>query len=170
MIIRREVSEDYNTIYSLVETAFSLSEHSDGNEQNLVNSLRKGDSFIPELSLVAEIDGVLVGYIMFTKAYINEYTVLVLAPLSVLPKYQKNGIGTALINEGHIKAKYLGYDYSIVLGSEKYYSKLGYVPAKVFGMKSPFGLPSEKFMAYKLQENAPIINGVVKYAKEFGIN
>ena len=110
MIIRREVSEDYNTIYSLVETAFSLSEHSDGNEQNLVNSLRKGDSFIPELSLVAEIDGALVGHIMFTKAYINEYTVLVLAPLSVLPKYQKNGIGTALINEGHIKAKYLGYD------------------------------------------------------------
>ena len=47
MIIRREVSEDYNTIYSLVETAFSLSEHSDGNEQNLVNSLRKSDSFIP---------------------------------------------------------------------------------------------------------------------------
>lgn len=71
MIIRREVSEDYNTIYSLVKTAFSLSEHSDGNEQNLVNSLRKSDSFIPELSLVAEIDGALVGHIMFTKAYIN---------------------------------------------------------------------------------------------------
>lgn len=57
MIIRRDLSEDYNTIYSLVKTAFSLSEHSDVNEQNLVNSLRKSDSFIPELSLVAEIDG-----------------------------------------------------------------------------------------------------------------
>lgn len=62
-------------------------------------------------------------------------TVLVLAPLSVLPEYQRRGIGMSLIKEGHSIADKLGYGYSIVLGSEKYYPKAGYVPADSFGME-----------------------------------
>ncbi len=71
---------------------------------------------------------------MFTKATVESSTVLVLAPLSVLPEYQKQGIGNALIKEGHRIAGELGYRYSVVLGSEKYYPRTGYLPAENFGI------------------------------------
>lgn len=170
MLIRKEEPKDYEIIYSVVKDAFDSAEHSDGNEQDLVNALRKGEAFIPELSLVAEIDGKIVGHIMFTKAKVGEDTVLVLAPLSVLPEYQRMGIGISLIKEGHKIANKIGYGYSIVLGRQKYYPKMGYLPADKFGIKPSFDVPNENFMAYKIKEDASDIHGIIKYAKEFGID
>ena len=170
MLIREEEPKDYEIVYSVVKDAFDSAEHSDGNEQDLVNALRKGESFIPELSLVTEINGKIVGHIMFTRATVGRDAVLVLAPLSVVPKYQRKGIGIALIKEGHKIADELGYKYSIVLGSQRYYPKVGYLPANTFGIKPPFDVPDENFMAYKIKEGAPDIHGIVKYAKEFGID
>lgn len=170
MLIRKEEPKDYEIIYSLVKDAFDSAEHSDGNEQDLVNALRKGDAFIPELSLVAETDGKIVGHIMFTKAKVAGNTVLVLAPLSVLPEYQRKGIGAALIKEGHKIANELGYEYSVVLGSEKYYPRAGYLPADNFGIKPSFDVPNENFMACKIKEGASDIHGIIKYAEEFGID
>lgn len=86
MIIRQEKSNDYETVYRVVKAAFDSAEQADGNEQDLVNNLRKGDAFIPELSLVAEVDGRIVGHILFTKAMVGADTVLALAPLSVIPE------------------------------------------------------------------------------------
>ena len=169
MIIRQEHNKEFHSIYALVKAAFESAEHADGNEPDLVNALRKSDSYIPELSLVAEIDGKIVGHIMFTKLKIGNQVQLALAPLSVLPDYQKQGIGTALIQEGHTRARALGYEYSVVLGSEKYYPRTGYLPAKNYGIFAPFNVPDENFMACKLSEDAPAISGVVQYAKEFGI-
>ncbi|MCI8630845.1 MAG: N-acetyltransferase, partial [Firmicutes bacterium] len=80
MFIRKEEAKDYEAVYSLVKAAFSSAEHSDGNEHDLVNALRKSDAFIPDLSLVAEIDGKIAGHIMFTAANIGSDTVLALAP------------------------------------------------------------------------------------------
>ena len=85
------------------------------------------------------------------------------------PEYQRKGIGGALIKEGHRIAKKLGYHYSIVLGSEKYYPKFGYIPAINYGIMPPFQVENENFMAIKLNETDKEIKGVVKYAKEFGI-
>ena len=170
MIIRQEHNEEFHSIYALVKAAFESAEHADGNEPDLVNALRKSDSYIPELSLVAEIDGKIVGHIMFTKLKIGNQVQLALAPLSVLPDYQKQGIGTALIQEGHTRARALGYEYSVVLGSEKYYPRTGYLPAKNYGIFAPFNVPDENFMACKLSENAPAVCGIVQYAKEFGID
>ena len=50
MLIRKEEPKDYEIVYSVVKDAFDSAEHSDGNEQDLVNALRKGESFIPELA------------------------------------------------------------------------------------------------------------------------
>lgn len=169
MIIREENKSDFNEVYSLVKSAFETAEHCDGNEQDLANSLRNSDAFVPELSLVAEIEGKLAGHIMFTEAKVGEDIVLVLAPLSVLPKNQKQGVGTALMKEAHKIARELGYQYSLVLGSEKYYPRVGYTPAEEFGIEVPEGIPSANFMAMKLQPNAMSIKGKVIYAKEFGI-
>lgn len=169
MYIRKETTTDYEAVYSVVKCAFESSEHADGNEQDLVDALRKGDAFIPELSLVAEADGKIVGHIMFTKAMVNGKTVLALAPLSVLPEYQRKGIGKALIQEGHRIAKKLGYTHSVVLGSEKYYPKAGYSPAEDFGIRAPFDVPRENFMAYMINKTDAKIHGTIKYAPEFGI-
>ena len=167
LIIRQENKNDYEEVYNVIKTAFETAEHSDGNEQDLVVALRKSDNFIPELSLVAVIDNKIVGYILFTKIKIGKQEELALAPLGVLPEYQKQGIGRTLIQEGNKKAKKLGYHYSVVLGSDKYYPKFGYVSAKEYGIVAPFDVPDENFMAIKLNDTDIEINGIVQYAKEF---
>lgn len=169
MVIRQETSSDQETVNALVKAAFASAEHSDGNESDLVAALRKGSAFVPELSLVAEIDGQIVGHILFTKAAVGVDTVLVLAPLSVAPNFQKQGIGTALIREGHKRAAELGYGYSLVLGSEVYYPRCGYLPAEQMGITVPDGFPTANFMAMPLREPVPPICGTVVYTREFGL-
>ncbi len=169
MIIRQEEAKDYEAVYSLVKSAFDSAEHSDGNEQDLVNALRNSSSFISQLSLVAEHDGEILGHILFTAVDIGGSTQLALAPLSVKPGRQRQGIGKALIQEGHKRAGELGYSYSVVLGSETYYPKMGYLPAERYGIQSPVDVPKENFMACPLGKGVPNISGVVQYAKEFGI-
>lgn len=168
MQIRKEALPDYDTVYHVVQQAFKQAEHADGSEADLVTALRKGSAFIPELSLVAEIEGKFVGHILFTKEQIADNTVLALAPLAVLPTYQGQGIGAALVNEGHRIARQLGYDYVIVLGGA-YYQRFGYVSAGSLGITAPFEVPDEYFMAKKLNPHAEKVNGVMNYAKEFGI-
>ena len=169
MIVRQETSGDYDEVYGLVKEAFSSAEHSDGNEHDLVAAKRKSAAFVPELSLVAEADGKIVGHILFTEATVGGDTVLALAPLSVLPAYQKTGVGTALMEKGHRIARELGYSYSVVLGSETYYPRVGYAPADGFGIEVPEGVPPENYMAIKLQEDAAPVAGTVAYAEEFGM-
>ena len=65
--------------------------------------------------------------------------------------------------------KKLGYQYVVVLGSEKYYTKFGYIPAIKYGIKAPFDVPNENFMAVKLNNTNVKIQGIVEYAKECGI-
>lgn len=167
--IRQENKNDYEEVYNLIKTAFETAEHRDGNEQDLVVNLRKSNSFIPELSLVAIKDNKIVGYVLFTKIRIGKNEELALAPIGILPQYQKQGIGKKLIEKGHKIGKELGYHYSVVLGSEKYYPKLGYVPASKYGIKAPFEVPDENFMAIELNSPNTKICGIVEYAKEFGI-
>ncbi len=167
--IRQENNKDYEEVYNVVKMAFESAKHSDGNEQDLVVDLRKSKNFIPKLSLVAIFDDKIVGYILFTKIKIGKSTELALAPLAVLPEYQRQGIGKKLIKEGHKIAKKLGYHFSFVLGSEKYYPKSGYVPASRYGIKAPFEVADENFMAIKLNDTDKEIAGTVEYAKEFGI-
>lgn len=167
--IRQENINDYKEVYNVVKTAFETAEHSDGNEQNLVVALRDSKSFIPELSLVAIKNNKIVGYILFTKIKIGRHEELALAPLAILPEYQRQGIGSELIKKGHKIAEKLGYHYSVVLGSEKYYTKFGYIPAVKYQIKAPFEVPNENFMAIKLNDMDVEIKGTIEYAKEFGI-
>jgi len=103
IMIRQETQNDYGHTEDVVKEAFQDEEHSDHKEQFLVARLRKTDAFIPELSLVAEMNHEIVGHTMLTKLMIEdserEFDSLALAPVSVLPKYQNQGIGTRLIRE-----------------------------------------------------------------------
>ena len=169
MKVRPERRSDYAVVYEVVKVAFASAEHSDGNEQDLVTALRNSGTFVPELSLVAEVDGTIVGHILFTKADVDGHTVLALAPLSVLPTYQKQGIGLALMAEGHRIAKELGFDYSVVLGHAEYYPKAGYRPASRLGIKAPFDVADENFMAVKLNPDAKELHGVMRDDAAFGL-
>lgn len=173
MILRHENENDYESVYNLIKLAFANEEYSDKDEQNLVTRLRKSNAYIPELSIVAEVDGKIVGHILFTKIKIGNTNTLALAlaPLVVHPEYQNRGIGGTLIKEGHRVAKQLGYEISVVLGHDKYYKRFGYQPAKVFAITAPFPVEDNYFMAIKLNEETNLKDGgMVEYAKEFNIN
>ena len=104
-IIRQEVKEDYPVVFQLMEKAFKSEIYSDHTEQFLVERLRSSASFIPELSLVAIYDQKIVGHILLTKITIQNHeksvNSLALAPVSVLPEYQRKGIGSNLIHTAH---------------------------------------------------------------------
>lgn len=172
LTIRKEKPEDFKTVFNLIEKAFENEQMSDHKEQFLVERLRKSNAFVPELSMVAETENKIVGHILLTKLKIkngqNEFDSLALAPVSVLPEYQRNGIGGTLIKEAHKKAKELGFHSVILLGHEKYYPKFGYKQADRFGIELPFQVPKENCMAIELIENGlRNINGTVEYPKEF---
>ncbi len=134
--IRKENRTDYNKVYDLVKAAFASAEHADGTEQDLVNRLRKSTNFIPNLSLVAEVKKEIVGHLLMTKIMIEghnkKHEALALAPLSVLPSYQKQGIGSRLVKEGLKLARELGYNGVIVVGSEQYYPQFGFEEARKY--------------------------------------
>lgn len=174
IIIRQELIEDYRETEEVVKSAFASGEHSDKDEHNLVARIRNSNAFIPELSLVAidEEANKLVGHILLSKIKIVSDNQIVdslaLAPVSVLPGYQNKGVGRLLVLEALGKAKELGYDSVVVLGHPEYYPKFGFKKASTWGIKAPFEVPDEAFMAIELQENAlHNISGVVEYPDVF---
>lgn len=170
--IRQETEKDYKSSEVVVEKAFKDEKYSDHKEQFLVAKLRKSDGFIPELCLVAEVDEEIIAHIMLTKISIEngekKYESLALAPVSVLPGYQNKGIGSKLIIESLRIAKEIGFKSVIVLGHDKYYPKFGFKPSSIWGIKAPFDVSDEFFMALEL-ENGSLsgVTGTVVYDKEF---
>lgn len=165
--IRPESPEDFPAIHDLVRRAFEHAEHADGDEQHLVDRLRRSREYIPELSLVAEEDGRIVGHIMFSRVKVGEAAALALAPLAVLPSHHGRGIGGALVRRGHELARALGWEFVILLGHAGYYPRFGYRPASSFGIVSPFEAPEEAFMAVKLGGDADRLPGMVAYSPAF---
>jgi predicted N-acetyltransferase YhbS len=173
MIIRQETEKDYSLTEQVVEEAFKEAEHASHDEHLFVHRIRESDAFIPELSLVAEIEDKIVGHILFSKMMITghcECESLALAPVAVLPEYQRRGIGGKLIREGLRKAEELGYESVIVVGHKDYYPRFGFEKASKWGVQAPFEVPDEVFMAIELKKDAlQGKSGVIRFAKEFGI-
>lgn len=172
IIIRQETEHDYPVSEQVIERAFEDAEYSDHKEHLLVADLRRSEVFVPQLSLVAEHDGEIVGHILFTKLIIKDgdkqHESLALAPVSVLPNYQRKGIGSALIRTGLQFARELGFPSVIVLGHEDYYPRFGFTPACDKGIRSPFFVSNESFLALELRDGSlDDVKGTVVYPKEF---
>lgn len=162
-----EEEKDFEDINKLLIEAFKDEEHSSHDEHLLVQKLRTSSSYLPRLTLTAKINEELVGFIMFTKAYIGDYEVLALAPLAVSPKYQNQKIGTFLVNYGHDVAARYGYTHSIVLGNPKYYSRFDYKNADTLGIKNPFDVPNDYFMVKVLDNFNKHFNDTITYDNSF---
>ncbi|OAJ73820.1 GCN5 family acetyltransferase [Brevibacillus sp. SKDU10] len=173
ILIRPELTEEYNTTEDIIKRAFLNEEYSDKKEHLLVNRIRKSDAFIPELSLVALNQAKdIIGHILLSKIKIvggdNAVDSLALAPVSVAPEYQKKGIGSKLIHAALKSAKELGYHSVIVLGHKDYYPKFGFKPASLWNIQAPFEVPDEVFMALEITDNSlENVQGVVHYSKAF---
>ena len=171
--IRQSVPSDFESIRQVVAQAFKDAEMSDQNEYVLVGRLRVSDAYIPELSIVAEdVTGQIIGHILMTRISIvdraNAEDSLAMAPVSVLPTNQKQGIGSRLIRTALAKAKELGYGSVIVLGHPDFYPRFGFRKATEWGIRPPFDVPDNAFMALELQKGAlKHVAGVVRYPEPF---
>ncbi|WP_336785656.1 GNAT family N-acetyltransferase [Paenibacillus sp. MMO-177] len=170
LTIRQEMPGDYSRTEIVVRKAFAKLEVSDQDEHNLVARIRSADSFIPELSLVAELNDEIVGHVLLsgiTIRYGEEESVsLALAPVSVHPEYQDRGIGSKLIREALQRAEALEYPSVIVLGHPEYYPKFGFEKASKWGIRAPFEVSDDVFMALELKKNS-LKSGVVEYPSVF---
>jgi len=159
--IRPETAEDIETIRNINTAAFETEA-----EAGLVDALR--DSSTPLISLVAEVDQKIVGHILFSPMTLSGKSTIVkiagLAPMAVMPDYQKRAIGTALVKKGLKQCISIGYQAAVVLGHPEYYPQFGFMPCSRFGIKSEYDVPDEVFMFKELENGAlSDCQGVVKY-------
>lgn len=173
--IRPETPADYAAVYQIHKLAF------DGRdaEPRLVEALRQEEGTI---SLVAEVDGLPVGHILFSQIQIvagegqpsretspaRMIPAISLAPIAVLPGYQNQGIGAALVQRGLEECRNAGHKIAIVLGHSNYYPRFGFSVALAKPLVCPFGDCGEAWMALELEPGALAgITGTVKYPKAF---
>lgn len=166
MIIRQETSHDFQAVYEINHLAFEQE-----GESQLIEKIRKGETFVPELSLVAEQNEKIIGHILFSKIKIigeQSSPSLALAPMSVHPDFQNKGIGSQLITTGLQIAKNLNFEHVIVLGHKDYYPKFGFQKASKWNIRCPFEVPDDHFMAIELEEGSlENKSGLVEYPPVF---
>ena len=138
-------------------------------EANLVDRLR---GIALTLSLVAVDSEQLVGHIFFSPVTIDgdcpNVLILGLAPVAVLPNYQRQGIGSLLIQHGLQACTEAGCQAVVVLGHPDYYPRFGFAPAKTKGLGCKYPVPDEAFMVLELETGAlEGCTGTVKYRSEF---
>jgi putative acetyltransferase len=166
LTIRPEGEEDYEDIRQINRLAFERDE-----EAELVDALRAGG--YARLSLVACVDGVVVGHILFSDLPIHTHgrivPALALAPVAVRPDHQKRLIGSALIRAGLAACRADGHRIVVVLGHAAYYPRFGFSSRLAEALVSPFS-GKDSWMALELFPGAlEGVTGEVEYAPPFGI-
>jgi putative acetyltransferase len=165
LITRPESPGDETAIHAVNEAAFDTAMEAD-----LVDRLRRKAE--PFISWVAVRDDVIVGHILFTPVTITSdgdtYRALGLAPMAVLPDYQRSGIGSRLVQAGLEACREAGVEVIVVLGHPEYYPRFGFEPASRHGLRCEYDVPDEVFMALELRPGALAERGdLVRYHPEF---
>ena len=164
--IRPEAPGDEGAIDAVVRDAFMQQFGSD-DEVGLVRNLRGRGELGPNLTLVAELDGQVVGFIAFSEVTLDgeRGKGLGLAPVAVGPEHQGAGIGGALIRSGLRRATDAGWCFVVLLGHDHYYARFGFVPAAPLGVRGDYG-EGPSWMV-RLLANAELEPGLVRYATAF---
>ena len=139
--IRLEQPADYREAEQVTREAF-WNYYSPGcMEHYLLHIMRSSPNFVPELNFVAVADGQIIGNIVFMKSFIlgddgKHYEVLSMGPISILPAFQRNGVGRMLIEHARAVAKEVGYRAILLCGDPSYYTKVGFTAAEHFGIRT----------------------------------
>jgi len=160
--IRSESSDDVNEIENIIIEAFKNHPHSNQTEHEIVTNLRDNNALA--VSLVAIINNTIVGHIAFSEVKINNEFVkwYGLAPVSVKPEYQNQGIGSKLVLSGLEAIKALNAKGCVLLGEPEYYNKFGFKAVDSLVFK---GVPPEYFQALLLSGEMPL--GNIEYHSAF---
>jgi len=152
IVIRNETDTDIDAITEVTITAFESLQISNHTEQFIIKALRDANALT--VSLVAELDGRVIGHIAFSPVTISDGTQnwYGLGPVSVSPEHQRKGIGKALIQEGLSRLKDLNAQGCCVVGHPEYYRKFGF--RNVSGLAIE-GVPQEVFFALSFDEPTP---------------
>ncbi|MCJ7515609.1 MAG: N-acetyltransferase [Dehalococcoidia bacterium] len=164
-VIRHETPEDEAAIHHVNEEAFGQTEEAD-----IVDRLRGRGALT--ISLVAIQSDEIVGHIAFSPVKVesehSNFDAIALAPMAVLPVYQRKGIGSQLVRAGLEECGHLGYEIVVVLGHPNYYPRFGFIPAKPTGIDCEFQVPDEAWMILELKAGALAgCRGTVKFQPEF---
>ena len=162
MIIRNEIKEDIEAISKITIAAFQNLQISNQTEQFIIHELRKANALT--ISLVAEIDGQVVGHIAFSPVNISDDSKnwFGLGPISVTPNFQRQGIGKSLVNEGLSLLKAQGGKGCALVGDPGYYQQFGFrnIPGLIYE-----GVPQEVFLALPFDKKIP--QGTVVFHEGF---
>ena len=172
-MIRSVKKEDYKKVEELIVEAFSKSEHGYNGEVDIVKKVRELPDYSEELELVYLEDGEIVGHALLSSTWIldKEKNVikegLVLAPISVIPDKQGQGIGGKLI-EALEQLTTGRIAFISILGNPLYYGRFGYKSASEYSVKAPFDVPEEYFMIKELSVDELLNSeGTLKYNQAF---
>ena len=162
IVIRNERDTDINAISEVTVAAFKTLEISNQTEQFIIKALRASGALT--ISLVAENDGQVVGHIAFSPITISDGTRnwYGLGPVSVLPEYQRQGIGKTLIEEGLSRLKAINAQGCCLVGHPDYYIKFGFI--NISGLAHE-GVPPEVFFALPFDQKIP--QGKVEFHEGF---
>ena len=166
MIIRPETSQDVNAIEHITSAAFAGKPYSDGTENLIIHGLREASAL--SLSLVAEMDGKVIGHVAFSAVTINgaEISWYGLGPVSVLPELQQQGIGSKLIEAGLSQIRAMGAKGCVLEGSPAYYQRFGFKTYS--GLFYEHALAPEYFMSLPFDGDVP--EGKVEFHQAFNLN
>ena len=160
--IREERPGDVAAIRDVNNRAFGQDQ-----EGNIVDALRANGAAL--LSLVATLNGRVVGHIMYSPLTVgSEVTGAGLGPMAVLPEYQREGIGSKLVETGNRRLKEAGCPFIIVVGHAHYYPRFGFRPASAHGITCEWEVPDDVFMLLVLDPaKTQNVSGLAKYRPEF---
>lgn len=170
MVLRGEEPRDRDALLALTAEAFAVSPvtglpvEGEPVEVKVLRELFLAAEYLPEFSIVAELDGEIVGHVISTRAWVGDLELLGLGPIGVTPRLQRHGIGSALMRETVIRANAAGEKGIALLGSTEYYPRFGFVPASSLGVEAPAVNWGDHFQLLPLALWPGGVHGTFRYA------
>lgn len=170
--LRAEEPNDIDGVRRVVEAAFGQP-----NEAQIVDRLRAAGDLV--MSHLADRKREVIAHVAFSPAQVIDDAgvvrevpggLLALAPMAVLPKYQKQKVGSGLLQSALMRLELQGAGAIVVLGHPEYYPRFSFTPASAFGLRCPFDAPDEAFLLRVLRDDIPCdtFQGTVRWAPAFG--
>ncbi|WP_395402368.1 N-acetyltransferase [Arthrobacter sp. UC242_113] len=170
VVLRSEQPGDRDAVLALTAEAFAVSPvtglpvEGEPVEVRVLRELFVAEEYLPEFSIVAELDGEIVGHVISTRAWVEDLELLGLGPIGVTPRLQRHGIGSALMRETVVRANAAGEKGIALLGSTDYYPRFGFVPASTLGIEAPDRKWGDHFQLLPLALWPGGVHGTFRYA------